>query len=118
MSPVSLSLFSVVLLFVDLAALLVELLVQILALVARQRTVRLVTLLELADVAAFRAQLLRFVAGELAGLHALHDAPGLVRLALVHARIANRRRRTILPVVLLVVDVPARLVLLLVQVAA
>ena len=56
----------VVLLFVDFLALLVELLVQVLALVPRQRAVRLVRLLELANVATLGAQFLRFVVRQLA----------------------------------------------------
>ena len=103
----------VVLLFVDFLALLVELLVQVLALLARERAVGLVRVLQIADVTTLRAQLLRFVVRQLAGLHALHDAPGLVRLALVHARVADPDRRgvrTVLGVVLLPIDATRLLV--------
>src|SRR5262245_39990475 len=65
------------------------------------------------------AQLLGFVVRELTALHALGDARGLVRLSLVHARIASARRRvrTLLCIVLLRVDVATRLVLLVLQIA-
>src|SRR4026209_1342276 len=93
----------VVLLFEDFLALLIELLMQVLALVARQRAVFLVRVHEVANVAPPGGTLLRFAVRQLPWLHALLGARGLVRLAVVRAGVARCCRRTVLLVVLLAV---------------
>jgi hypothetical protein len=105
--------------FVDVVTLLIQILVQIDALIAAQRAIGLVLLFRLPNLPTPVAQLGGFVVCQLTRLHAVDDATGLIRLPLIHARIARCRRRrygTILRIVLLVVDVTAGLVLFLVQI--
>jgi hypothetical protein len=105
--------------FVDVAALLIQALMQVDALIASQGAIGLVLLFGLPNLTTPLPQLLRLVVRQLTGLHPIDDPTGLIRLPLIHPRITvddRCRHGAILSVVLLAVDVPAGLVLLVMQI--
>ena len=92
LAALRLALHIVVLGFVDVLALLIQILMQIDALLTCERAVRLVLLLRLTNLTTPLTQALRFIVRQLARLHAIHQARSLIALTLIHSRIANRRR--------------------------
>lgn len=107
--------------FVDVAALLIHVLMQVDALVPGQCAIGLVLLFGLTNLPPPIPQLASFVVGQLACLHAIDDPTGLIHLPMIHAGIAGRywcRYGAILGVVLLLVDVAAGLILLMMQINA
>ncbi len=80
------------LLVIDVPARLVLLLVQVAALAGRQRAVRLVLALELANVALLVHESAGLTPRQLAGFHTLLDAIALIVLARIDARIARAAR--------------------------
>ncbi|WP_129643863.1 hypothetical protein [Peristeroidobacter agariperforans] len=107
--------------FVDVVALLFQVLMQVDALIPSQCAIGLVLLFGLTNLPPSVAQLLRLVVGQLTCLDPVDDPTGLVHLPLIHSGIADRcgcSYGSILCVVLLFVDVAAGLVLLVVQINA
>lgn len=106
--------------FVDVAALLTQILMQVAALVAGQCAVGFVLLFGLTNLPPAVPQLLRLIARQLTCLYSIDDSAGLIHLPPIHARISGcygHRCRTVLRIVLLPIDVTAGLVLLMMQIS-